>query len=180
METLGNPTPRRACWLWLSLAGVVFLVGLAGFWWWHVQTALSDEELPFVGSWRLASPTFSPSRPELVTEFTLMPDRTMRERVWDSRTGAVLHDHPGPARWYASNGRLQQVIAGSPPHGLLGLGKMNRTLLDVTVTWVGPDQCRYQKPTDSRTTLIWSRRDRTSDRANTRSVLAEPSASAPR
>jgi hypothetical protein len=162
MATLPRHAPRRrARRLWLGLTGVLLLVALAGswWWWWHVLTALSDEERPFVGSWRLASPVFSPSRPELVTEFTLMPDRSMRERVWDSRTGAVLHNRPGPARWYVSNGRLQQVIAGNRLHGV---GDM--TVLDVTVTWEGPDRFRYQKPSDSRTTLIWSRCERTGQR----------------
>src|SRR5438477_4827884 len=102
-------TQRR---LGLGLACGLILVAAAGFWWWLVQARLSDAERSFVGAWRLQSPTFSPSRPELVTELDLLPDGTTHERVRDSRTGAVLHDQPGPHRWRVSNGRLQQVHEG--------------------------------------------------------------------
>src|SRR5262249_32257484 len=123
MATLHEPAPRRrARRLRLVLNGFLVLAALTGFClWWLALESLSDEMRPFVGTWRLEN-VVSPARPELVSERDLLPDGTTRERVLDSRSGAVLHDQSGPYWWRVSNGRFQEVIGGNALLDLLGIG----------------------------------------------------------
>jgi hypothetical protein len=145
------------------LIGIVFLLMATGFCaWWLVRTRLSDEERPFVGTWRLESPVF-PVRPELIVELDLMPDGTMRDRLWDSQTGAVEHEQLRPGRWQVLDGRFQEVIGGSSLPRWLGGG--NTTLgWDHAVTWDGPDRFRLDGSSASRPSMIWSRCDRAGSR----------------
>ncbi len=72
----------------LALSGVLLLVVMWGIcWWYFVLKPRYDERRPFVGTWRLESPspTF-PARPELVVEMDLRFDGTKIERVWDPQT----------------------------------------------------------------------------------------------
>lgn len=152
---------RRGRRLWLGLAGVLLLVAAAGvFRWWLVRDRVTAEERPFVGVWRLESPTFSPSRPELVVEIDLLPDGTRRDRVWDSRTGEVLHDIADDGRWHVSNGRLQQVIEGDRLLKRLGMIGRVRVTFDRSVTWEGPDRIKLDSPSDVRSPRILYRVNR--------------------
>ena len=85
---------------------------------------LACEMRPFVGTWRLESPSpTSPARPELVDEMDLMINGTKIERAWDPQTGAVAFNQPSPAWWQVSNGRYQEIIPGHDwLHDLAGVG----------------------------------------------------------
>jgi hypothetical protein len=160
MTALDEHVPRqRTWWLWLGLAGAVLVLLSALYWWLLLHRALSDEERPFVGTWRLEFPTFSASRPELITEIGLLHDGTIHERVWDSRTGAVVHDAPGPDRWHVSNGRFQRFVQGNVLHGILGIGESTAMLTDCVVTWDGVDRFRLDDSSHTRPTQVWLRSD---------------------
>jgi hypothetical protein len=142
---------------------------IAGFgfcWWWFVLKPVFDERRPFVGTWRLESPspTF-PARPKLVVEKDLWLDGTIIERVWDPETGVVDHNQPSIARWRLSKGRYQEVVdsANSPLDSLIssfGSGRPSiRKCLDSPVTWERTDRFRVQGPSPKVGTMTWSRRE---------------------
>jgi hypothetical protein len=138
---------RRARQLLLGLIGIVLLLAIWGFcWWWMVLKPWVEERRPFVGTWRLVSPspTF-PARPELVVEKDLSLYGTIMERVWDPQARAVDFNQPSPARWHLVNGRFQEVIHGHDLlHDLVGVGGRTYLTLDSPVTWEGPDRFRVQ------------------------------------
>jgi hypothetical protein len=163
MTTLHEPASRRRSRrLWLGLIGVFLVIAGYGLcWWWFVLKPLFDERRPFVGTWRLVSPspTF-PARPELVVEKDLRFDGTIIERVWDPETAAVDFNQASPARWHVSNGRYQEVLDENLVDPLLrrfGVGGGTRMSLDSPVTWEGPDRFQVQRPPPKRVTMIWSR-----------------------
>jgi hypothetical protein len=115
------------------------------------------EQRPFVGTWRLESPPH-PHGPHVVSEMDLLPDGTMHDRAWDSRTGGVLHDGPSDARWRVSDGRFQHVIGGYPVLRAVGIGPGVRVRLEYAVTWEGPDRFRLETGNPiSAPTVVWSR-----------------------
>jgi hypothetical protein len=124
-----------------------------------VLKPLFDERRPFVGTWRLVSPspTF-PVRPELVVEMDLLFDGTKIEHVWDPQTGAVDFNQTSPARWYVSKGQYEEIWDEDPLNPLLrryGIGSRAHVSLDSPVT--GPDQFRVQGLSPKRQTMVWSR-----------------------
>src|SRR5438552_1334113 len=162
MTTPHEPAPRqRPRRLWLALVVVLLLVAVAGFYRLGWVRSLSDEERPFVGTWRLESPVFSPARPELVNEFDLLPNGTWRYRVWDSRTGAVVQEGTNPGRWRVSGGRFQEVEVEKNPLLALERGGWTQMLLDRPVTWAGPDRFRWPGASPARPDIFtWTRCDR--------------------
>jgi hypothetical protein len=144
------------------MTGVLLLVGLAGSWWWlFILKPVVDERRPFVGTWRLESPSPGfPARPELVVERDLMLDGTIIERVCVSQTGAIDYEQPSPCRWYVSNGRIQEVIGGNPLLDMLRAGSGAHVLSDQPVTWEGPDRFRLEGTPATRKTMVWSRCER--------------------
>jgi hypothetical protein len=155
--------------LWLVLAGVLLLVVIWGScWWWFVLKPVYDERRPFVGTWRLESPspTF-PARPELVNEMDLMFDGTIVTRLWNPQTGVVDINQPSPYRWQLRNGRYQEVCDDGDAvdkllHGF-GVSGGVRLVLDSPVTWEGPDRFRVQGPSPKRQIMIWSRSESVTD-----------------
>jgi hypothetical protein len=177
MITHHKTVPRRR--LWLGVTCVLILIAMPAFsWWWFVLKPLLDERQPFVGTWRLESPspTF-PARPELVVEKDLWLDGTVSERVWDPQTGAVDHNQPSIARWRLSKGRYQEVVdpANSFVDSLISslrvgspsIGKW----LDSPVTWKGPDRFQVQGPSPKVGTMTWSRREAVTGLPRTRNYV---------
>jgi hypothetical protein len=71
MTTNGEQMSRRRVRrLWLGLIVVLLPLAMTAFgWWWFILKPVFDQRRPFVGTWRLVSPspTF-PARPEPVVE----------------------------------------------------------------------------------------------------------------
>jgi hypothetical protein len=139
---------------------LALLAALAAVGWWLTSRWATAARSPLVGTWRIesATPVF-PARPELVVEFDLLADGSIRERGWDPRTGAVDYDQPVPGRWRVRDGRLQQVdLRGrSWQSRLLGGGGPERLVWDHGVTWEGPDRLRLDGATRSRKDMVWVR-----------------------
>jgi hypothetical protein len=100
-----------------------------------------------------------PARPELVVEFDLLADGSIRERGWDPRTGAVDYDQPVPGRWRVRDERLQQVeLRGQSRRSrLLGGGGTEKLVWDHGVTWDGPDRLRLNGSDRSLKDMVWVR-----------------------
>ena len=150
----------RARRLWFSMVGVLLSVAMMGLgWWWLILKPVLDQRRPFVGTWRLVSPspTF-PARPGLVVEKDFRSDGTIIERVWDPQAGPVDFNQPSPARWHVSKGQFREVIHGHDfLHDLVGVGGRTYVLLDSPVTWEGPDRFRVESRSSEQRTMIWSR-----------------------
>lgn len=158
---------NRGCFtrrLLLWLTGVFLLVTLYAFsWFWLILKPRWDDMRPFVGTWRLVSPSPAfPAVPEVIVEMDLKWDGTIIERTWDPQTGAVSFNQPSPARWQISDGRYQEVWDdGDSLDKLLlrwGVGSGSRHLVeDSPVTWEGPDRFRFQRPPPKNLILTWAR-----------------------
>jgi hypothetical protein len=150
---------RRARRFWLGLTSLLLVAATAGFcWWWFILNPLFDVRRPFVGTWRLESPSpMYPARPELVAEMELGLDGIIIERVLNLQTGAVDYEQPSPARWRVSNGRFQEIIVLNPLLGILGTGGGTQMIRDLPLTWQGPDRFRLEPTFASGKTLTWSR-----------------------
>jgi hypothetical protein len=156
---------RRGRRLWLGLIAVILILSMYGFsWWLFVFKPRWDELRPFVGTWRLVSPSpVFPSRPELVNEMDLRFDGTIIARVWDPKTGTVDFNQPSPARWRLWNGRYQEVwVEGDRLENILlrfgvsGDAK-GKLVEDALVTWEGPDRFSLQRRSAKYPTVTWSR-----------------------
>jgi hypothetical protein len=97
------------------------MVAVTGLYvWLPVRDPARAARRPFVGTWRLESPVF-PARPELAVEVDLMPDGTVRDRVWDPRTGAVEYLAVRPGWWVvSSDGHLQEFVRRDSLLGRIG------------------------------------------------------------
>ena len=153
---------RRSPRLRLGLTGLL-LVATVGFcWWWFILKPVFDQRQPFVGTWRLESPSpMYAARPELVAEMDLLLDGTIVERVCNLQTSTVEFEQPSPARWRVSNGRFQEIIVLNPLLGISGSSGGTQMIGDRPLTWEGPDRFRLEPTSASGKTLTWSRCDRT-------------------
>src|SRR5262245_49488029 len=106
---------RRSPWLRLGLTGLLLAATVGFCWWWFILKPVFDQRRPFVGTWRLESPSpMYAARPELVAEMDLLVDGTIVERICNLKTGAIEFAQPSPARWRVSNGRYQEIIVLNP------------------------------------------------------------------
>jgi hypothetical protein len=136
--------PRRSRKRWLVLA-LIALVAVAGGVYWQSSASdeLSDQELTFVGTWRLA---FAEDDAKVVVEADLLPNRSIRFRRLDRRTGAVLEQYPVFGTWRVQGNQFIETQMGpwSLAHWSGGFRTTNGTRS--TITWESPDRFRRKWP----------------------------------
>jgi hypothetical protein len=135
----------------LTAAALVLVAAVGLFYWWLFRDRpLTAEEQQLVGWWKLEGgvPVDPRSANQVVSEgIEYRPDRTIRYRKVDRRTGAVSYEGPPwEHRWSVVNGHLITVYKHPSPLNALTSGNFRGTFeTDYLMTRDGSDSYRLER-----------------------------------